>query len=219
MTRVKICGLTTESDLELVVGAGVDAVGIIVDVPVETPREVSVDRAAELADAVPPFAASVLVTMPDTVDRTVHVADAVEPDVLQLHGEFGVDELADIRERTGRSLVLAVDADEASNAGRYDGTVDAFLVDTPAEDGGGGTGRTHDWGRTKSVAANLESPVILAGGLTPENVDAAVDAVDPFAVDVASGVEAEGGIKDGDAVRSFVEHAKHSYGTEASPQP
>ncbi len=145
MTRVKICGLTTESDLELVVGAGVDAVGIIVDVPVETPRRYrSIARPNWPMPS--PFATSVLVTMPDTVDRTVHVADAVEPDVLQLHGEFGVDELADIRERTGRSLVLAVDADEASNARRYDGTVDAFLVDTPAEDGGGGTGRTHDWG-------------------------------------------------------------------------
>ncbi|MEY7849425.1 phosphoribosylanthranilate isomerase [Natrarchaeobius sp. A-rgal3] len=217
MTRVKICGLTNEGDLETAVDAGADAVGVITDVPVETPREVSVDRATELLETVPPFATSVLVTMPESADHAAELVDAIGPNVLQIHGEFAVDELVDLRERIDRGLVLAVDATGASEATQYDDVVDAFLVDTPAEDGGGGTGRTHDWSRTQTATAALESPVVLAGGLTPENVDAAIDAADPFAVDVASGVEAEGGIKDADAVRSFVERAKNAHRAEVSP--
>jgi phosphoribosylanthranilate isomerase len=82
--------------------------------------------------------------------------------------------------------------------------VDALLGDSVGEDGGGGTGRTHDWDATREFAESVEAPVVLAGGLTPENVGRAVDAVDPFAVDVASGVEAAPGEKDHAAVREFV---------------
>ena len=218
MTRVKVCGLTTESDLAAAVDAGADAVGVICDVPVDTPREVSVERAAELADSTPPFVTSVLVTMADDLADAVDLVDAVEPDALQLHGDTSPDALASLRADVDADLLLAVDADDVTSAEAYDDVVDGLIVDTAGEDGGGGTGLTHDWDRTRDAAADLESPVILAGGLTPANVADAVRTVEPFAVDVASGVEQRGGVKDVDAVRSFVERATTAT-QRAEPEP
>ncbi|ELY67267.1 phosphoribosylanthranilate isomerase [Natrinema versiforme] len=208
MTRVKVCGLTTEADLEAAIDAGADAVGIICDVSVDTPREVSVERAATLAAATPPFVTSVLVTMPESPEAAIELAEEIEPDALQIHSDMRVGDLAYLRAKLETDLLLAVDADDATTAETYDDIVDALIVDTPGDDGGGGTGRTHDWDQTRMAAADLESPLVLAGGLTPDNVGDAVRTVDPFAVDVASGVEKRGGVKDADAVRSFVDRAK-----------
>lgn len=208
MTRVKICGLTREADLETAVAAGADAVGVVSEVPVETPREVSRERATELFEAVPPFVTGVLVTMPDDVDEAVELVEAVEPDAVQVHGGLRPAELEHLRERTAADVLFAVDADDVEATTAYDGVVDGLLVDSADEDGGGGTGETHDWERTRAATADLESPVILAGGLGPSNVRGAVRTVEPFGVDVASGVESAGGVKDGDAVRSFVDRAK-----------
>ncbi|MDQ2051351.1 phosphoribosylanthranilate isomerase [Natronolimnohabitans sp. A-GB9] len=208
MTRVKICGLTTVDDLETAVEAGADALGIICDVSVDTPREVTVERARELAAATPPFVTTVLVTMGDDLERAGELAETVGPDAVQLHTDAEPSDLASLRSEIDPQLLLAIGADGVARADRYDDAVDALLVDTPTEDGGGGTGETHDWERTRSVVADLESPVVLAGGLTPDNVADAVRTVEPFAVDVASGVEASGGVKDPEAVRSFVDHAK-----------
>ncbi|RQG91400.1 phosphoribosylanthranilate isomerase [Natrarchaeobius halalkaliphilus] len=217
MTRVKICGLTGRNDLETVVDAGADAVGVIVDVPVNTPREITADRAADLVATAPPFVTTVLVTMDRGLEHAADLVERVEPDVLQLHADPETIDIAAVTDCVDSQLVLAVDTDDVSSAQRHDGDVDAFLVDTPAEDGGGGTGRTHDWNRTRTAIADLESPVILAGGLTPANVAEAVRAADPFAVDVASGVEADGGVKDPNAVRSFVECARRAHGAEPTP--
>lgn len=206
-TRVKVCGLTNEDDLETAVDAGADAVGTICDVPVDTPREVDRDRAQELVAATPPFVTSVLVTMPTDVSETIDLVETVEPDALQLHGTVEPDALETIRSSVDPTLLLAVDADDLATAERYDEAVDGFVVDTTDEEGAGGTGETHDWDLTRAAGKRLESPVILAGGLTPENVADAIETVDPFAVDVASGVEREGGVKDPDAVTAFVERA------------
>lgn len=207
MSRAKICGLTTESDLETAVDAGADAVGIVCDVTVETPREVSLERARTLAAATPPFVTSVLVTMATAPTRTNELVAEIEPDAVQLHGDVSRDDLSTLRDDLEADLLLAVAADDVAAAENYDDLVDGFVVDSVDDEGGGGTGETHDWERTQAATADLESPVILAGGLEPGNVVGAIRTVDPFAVDVASGVEAEGGIKDHDAVRTFVERA------------
>jgi phosphoribosylanthranilate isomerase len=206
MTRVKICGLTREADLDAVVDAGADAVGVTAAVTVDTPREVPVERASELVAAVPPFVTGVLVTMPESVERAVDIVETVAPDAVQLHGTLGPDAIAAVRERVPAKVVAAVDA-EADDAPAYAEAADALLVDSVDEQGGGGTGETHDWERTRDIVADLAVPVVLAGGLTPENVAEAVETVGPFAVDVASGVESEGGVKDHEQVRQFVERA------------
>ncbi|MFC7079571.1 phosphoribosylanthranilate isomerase [Halorussus caseinilyticus] len=214
MTRVKICGLTCDEDLRVAVEAGADAVGLLVDVPVDSPREIDPERAAELADAAPPFVTTVLVTMPATPERTVELARTVEPDAVQIHGEVGAGDLAYLTASVQAQVLKVVDAADPEQARRYDELADGLLVDSVDDDGAGGTGRTHDWERTAELAAELDSPVVLAGGLTPDNVDAAVRAVEPFAVDVASGVEdaaaAGDGRKDPEAVAEFVANAKRS---------
>jgi len=204
MTRVKICGLTRGDDLDAAVAAGADAVGLIAGVTVETPREISLGRAAELAAAVPPLVTTVLVTMPDDAATARERIEQVRPDAIQLHGTDPetVAGLADVPAK----VVAAVDPTDPDLDACAD-AADALLVDSLTDEGGGGTGETHDWERTRELVAKLDVPVVLAGGLTPENVATAVETVDPFAVDVASGVEREGGIKDHDAVRQFVERA------------
>jgi len=204
MTRTKICGLTRETDLDAVVAAGADAVGVTAAVTVDTPREVAIGRAADLVDAVPPFVTSVLVTMPETVARAVELAETVAPDAIQLHGALGPEEMAAVGDAVSAKVIAAVDA-EAADIADYAASTDALLVDSVDEQGGGGTGETHDWARTRDIVADLATPVVLAGGLTPENVAEAIETVDPFAVDVASGVESAGGVKDHERVRAFVE--------------
>ncbi|MCD2200283.1 phosphoribosylanthranilate isomerase [Halobacterium sp. KA-4] len=214
MTRAKICGLTNERDRRAAVDAGADALGFIVDVPVDTPREVSVERAADLVAAAPPFVTTVLVTMPESPERAVELVDRVNPDAVQLHGDGPVSDVAYVAANTSAAVLKTVDSADPEGA-RYDDVADALLVDSVDEEGAGGTGRTHDWDATREFADSVDSPVVLAGGLTPENVAEAVATVEPFAVDVASGVERTGGEKDHDAVRRFVANATGQREVEA----
>jgi phosphoribosylanthranilate isomerase len=202
MTRVKVCGITREADRDAAVEAGVDAVGFVVDVPVDTPREISPRRARNLVDGVPPFVATVLVTMPAAVEEAVSLQETVGADAVQVHGGLSPSLVGGLRERVDAAVLTAVgpDADLAA----YGAVSDALVVDSVDEDGGGGTGETHDWTATRGAVERLDRPVVLAGGLTPDNVAAAVGTVGPYGVDTASGVERAGGDKDHDAVRAFV---------------
>lgn len=215
MTRVKVCGITCEADLRVAVEAGADAVGLLVDVPVDSPREIDARTAARLAEATPPFVTTVLVTMPEGPEDAVTLAETVEPDAVQIHGDLGAGDLAYMTASVEPQVLKTVAAANPERAREYDEVADALLVDSVDEEGAGGTGRTHDWSHTAEVTADLDSPVVLAGGLTPENVGDAVRTVEPFAVDVASGVESEnvaesGGRKDSEAVTTFVEKAKQA---------
>jgi len=216
VARAKICGSVHEADVAAAVDAGADAVGVIADVPVDTPREVDAERARELLDAVPPLVTGVLVTMPETPEDAIDLVEAIAPDAVQLHGDLSPAEASAVVDGVSIPVIKAVDADEPERCAAYDGVVDALLVDSVDAEGGGGTGDTHDWERTREAIADVESPVLLAGGLTPENVAEAVATVDPFGVDVASGVEridlpdGADGRKDADAVRQFVANATAS---------
>ncbi|MFC7234340.1 phosphoribosylanthranilate isomerase [Halosegnis marinus] len=203
MARAKVCGLTSEADVRAAVEAGADAVGFIVDVDVDTPREVTPATAERLVETVPPFVTATIVTMPDSAAEAVTLAELVGADAIQTHG-LPPEDVAVLVANFYGPVVPAVPTDGVAD---YAGVGHALLVDTPSEAGGGGTGETHDWAATREATADLDRPVILAGGLTPDNVADAVAAVDPYAVDVASGVESEGGVKDHDAVRAFVRNA------------
>ncbi len=206
MTRVKICGVTNAPDRDAAVAAGADAVGVIVDVPVDTPREVDADQAADLLAGLPPFVSGVLVTMQPAVQPVVDLQERVGADAIQVHDGLDPAGVGALRERVDASVVAVVDA-TASDVADYADAADALLVDSVDEDGGGGTGRTHDWDRTRDLVADLDVPVVLAGGLTPDNVGEAVRTVQPYAVDTASGVESSGGEKDHGAVERFVRKA------------
>ena len=207
MARVKICGLTRGADVRAAVDAGADAVGVIADIPVDSPREVDPAAAAELLAAVPPFVTATLVAMPESAERAVELARTTAPDAIQLHGEWTPDELRFVRAETACKLLITIDADEPARAESFDGVADALVVDSTDESGAGGTGETHDWTATGTLATRLTTPVVLAGGLTPENVAEAVQTAEPFAVDVSSGVELTPGHKDHNAVARFVANA------------
>jgi len=205
--RVKICGITTPEDRDVAVAAGADAVGLIAGVTVDTPREITVETARDLAAGVPPLVTAVLVTMPGDAATARERVERVRPDAVQVHG-LDPDEVAALADAPA-SVVAAVDAEsDPDTLAAHAAAADALLVDSVDEQGGGGTGETHDWERTHERVADLDVPVILAGGLTPANVADAAATVEPFGVDVATGVEREGGRKDHDAVRQFVRNAR-----------
>ena len=200
-TRVKLCGMQGIDDVTTAVEAGADAIGVISQVSVDSPREVDTDVAARIIDHTPPFVTSVLVTMPKNLEEARTIMDALAPDAIQIHGDLP----ADVAESLARdyTVIRAFDVTERDAILAHDGIVDALLIDSTDERGGGGTGRTHDWDRTRRYVEALESPVILAGGLSPENVEDAIEEVRPYAVDVASGIEGPHG-KDTRAMNRFV---------------
>ncbi|MFC7156662.1 phosphoribosylanthranilate isomerase [Halomarina halobia] len=202
MTRVKLCGITTPGDRDAAVAAGADAVGVISDVSVDTHREVAPEAAAELVAGTPGTVTSTLVTMPDSPEAAAELVGRVRPDEVQVHG-MSAEGVAALARAVDVPVVAAVGADDP-DATAYARAASALLVDTPSADGGGGTGETHDWTRTRAVVESVDAPVVLAGGLTPENVAEAVETVRPFGVDAASGVERPNGEKDRAAMRTFV---------------
>lgn len=208
-TRVKICGLTRATDTAAAVEAGADAVGFITGVPVDTPREITAEEARDLVATVPPFVTSVVVTMPETPADALDLSEQTGADAIQIHGTLSPGEIEALQKRVDIPVIAAVDVDDPEIEA-YATVADAVLVDSTDEDGGGGTGQTHDWTESREIRAAIETPLILAGGLTPENVSEAVATVDPFGVDTASGVETSGGRKDHDAVRQFATRAQRA---------
>lgn len=200
-TRVKICGLTRTSDVAAAIRSGADAVGFVF-VPA-SPRFVEVSAAALLCRSVPAFVARVGLFMDQNAAAVWSVIESVPLSMLQFHG----NESAAYCRQFGRPYIKAVSkATTESVAAAEQVFTDAagILADSHVPGGMGGTGKMLDWGHLRPV----ELPLILAGGLNPGNVAAAVRIVRPWAVDVSSGVETAPGIKDAAAMNRFIEEAK-----------
>lgn len=211
--KVKICGIKTEHDLKVAIKAGADAVGFITDVPVDSPRKITLAEASRLISKVPVFVSSVLVIMPENAQQAVRMIRAARPAAVQIHNALPLSELVLIRE-TGVKLIKTIpvtknaDAEMLINqAKELSGVADAILLDTALDGKTGGTGMPHNWEVSSKFVLNAEMPVILAGGLKPENVKEAVNCVRPHAVDTASGVET-GGKKDETKVLDFMKNAR-----------
>jgi phosphoribosylanthranilate isomerase len=197
-TRIKICGITREADLESAARRGADAVGLVFYKP--SPRAVALERAADLAAAAPPFV-SVVALFVNPEPAAVHaVLERVRPDLLQFHGDespefcesFGAPYIKAARVRPELDLLQYAKDYQCARALLLDAHVEAY----------GGSGTTFDW---RMVPRGLPLPVILSGGLTPENVVDAVRWVRPWAVDVSSGVESSKGLKDDGKIAAFCE--------------
>ncbi len=209
--RVKICGITQKEDLAVAVDAGADAVGFLVGVPA-SPRNLTLERAKMLLDLVPVFVDSVVVTAPETIEDIVEICETLKPSVIQIHGKKKFV-ASQVREKVKKpwlvkTVYVKPDILKEQNIEELK-QFDAVLLDSFTKNQYGGTGKTHDWTVSKQIKeAVAPVPVILAGGLKPENVKEAILAVKPYAVDVASGVEASAGIKDHNKIHAFVENAK-----------
>jgi len=207
MMRVKICGLTREVDVSFAVLAGADALGFIVGFP-SSPRNLTLEKAIELAKTVPPFIDTVLVTTGETV-RSEPSLKGGRFDALQLYGD--VADPDDIRRTTGARLIraFAVKSDDVAGAKEALKGFDALLTDTYVEGQSGGTGVPANWAVCRSIRFGIvPTRLILSGGLNAMNVTAAIKMVKPFAVDASSGVESAPGVKDPGKVMEFVKKAK-----------
>lgn len=196
--KVKICGIKSERDLAIAVNAGADAVGFITEVPVDSPRKITLSEASGLIARVPLFVTSVLVIMPESADEAINMIHAAKPVAVQIHNSLPFEELEKIRE-TGVKLIKTISVSAHADTDMLidlvkdlSGIADAVLLDTVLDGKTGGTGVTHNWELSSKVVLNSGLPVILAGGLNPQNVRAAVQCVRPHAVDTASGVETDG---------------------------
>jgi phosphoribosylanthranilate isomerase len=200
--RVKICGITRHEDLRAACEAGADALGFVFYA--NSPRNLTIERAAALVAWMPPFIQSVGLFVNADPDFVRAVLKAVPLDLLQFHG----DELPDVCRTFGRPYFKAVQVRAGVNLVKYAADfsdarallLDAFVPGVP-----GGTGERFDW---SLIPAGLSKPVVLSGGLTPDNVAEAVCTVHPWAVDVSSGVESAPGIKDATKVVAFVRNAR-----------
>lgn len=201
MVRVKICGITTVDDALMAVAAGADALGFVFHSL--SPRNIGVEAAAAIIREVPPFVQTVGLFVNVPIGYVNDTVEATGLDVVQLHG----DETPEYCRLVGRRVVKAFrikDIDSLEPIRRY--SVAGFLLDAWSPKAYGGTGMTFNWDIAK--VAEQYGPIILAGGLTPENVAQAVETVSPFAVDVSSGVESVPGKKDPEKVLAFIRHAQ-----------
>jgi phosphoribosylanthranilate isomerase len=202
-TRIKFCGLTRAADVSAAVELGVDAVGFVM-VPA-SPRWIAPAAASKLRRSLPPFVTAVALLKDADPAFVQEVIDTLKPDLLQFHGS----EDAGYCESFGVPYIKAVSMDGKVSltalAKRY-ASAQGLLLDSHAPSGMGGTGKTFDWGRiTRSP-----KPLVLAGGLNPDNVAKAVKQVQPYTVDVSSGIERKPGIKDASKMRAFVDAVKRA---------
>ena len=214
MTKIKFCGITRLDDAELAVGAGAWAIGLIFWP--HSPRRVELGAAAEIAAAVKRRAEVAGVFVNATLDHVAQTADGVGLTMLQFHGDEGPAYCAEAARRTGAKVIKAArvrsGADVQALASFH---TDYHLLDSYTAGVPGGTGETFSWDIARAHRSRV--PVILSGGLTPDNVADAIAAVHPYAVDVASGVELSPGRKDPDKLRAFAAAVRSTTLAPASP--
>jgi phosphoribosylanthranilate isomerase len=209
--KIKFCGITREQDAELAVSLDAWAVGMIMWP--HSPRAVPLDRAAGLAASLKRRAEIVGVFVNPTLDEVTSTADAVGLTIVQLHGDEGPSFCTEVARRTGCKVIKAARVQSLADIQALSAYhTDFHLYDSYKAGVPGGTGETFAWelaaGRGHVAPPRRKGqrvPLILSGGLTPENVAEAIGVVRPYAVDVASGVESAPGYKDGERMRAFAE--------------
>ena len=205
ITAIKICGLTSVENALEVAESGVSAIGLVF-YP-ESPRNVSLDIAKNIVDSLPPFVSAVGLFVNPSLEEVVRTLESVDLHVLQFHGEENADFCSKFRKPYLKAINVSAGVDLVEYAKAYEGA-SGLLLDTFSEKVRGGTGETFDW---DLVPTELDVPIVLAGGLRPDNVAAAIDRVRPWAVDVSSGVEGtQKGVKDPALVRDFIDEVKNA---------
>lgn len=198
MTRIKCCGMTRVDDALLAARLGADAIGMVFTA--RSKRTVTLAQAQQIVGALPPFVSTVALFMDDEATLVRQVVEALQPGFLQFHGDEDDAWCAQF----GRPFLKAIAMGEGSGALsrlRDHPRAAGLLLDGHGAGEAGGSGKAFDW---SLLPAGLAQPVILAGGLNPHNVAQAIRAVRPWAVDVASGIESEPGIKDPHKLAAFV---------------
>ena len=203
-TRAKICGITRIQDINSVVHAGADAIGLVFYPP--SPRHVNIEQAQGLLQNIPAYVQVVGLFVNATTDEIAAVLKQVPLDILQFHGDESPEQCQAIAQQVGRRWYKAIqvkpDLDVATEIQRYQTAgASAVLLDAWHPDLKGGTGHSFDW----STFPQLDIPLILAGGLNPDNIEQAIHTTQAYAVDVSGGVESAKGIKDQQLIERFMQ--------------
>ncbi len=196
-TRIKICGIINEQDAQLVAQCGADAIGLVFHEP--SPRFIDLQKARIIRHSLPAFITVTALFLNEEPGWIKEVIDRVDPDCLQFHGT----ETPDACEQWQKPYIKAIpmgSVDDASGYANLYASAQGFLMDSNVAGRQGGSGDTFDWSK---IPSTFHHPLILAGGLTPQNVAEAVTQVKPWAVDVSSGVEQQKGIKDATLIKAF----------------
>lgn len=226
MTRVKICGLMNEEDVELCANAGVHAVGFVVDFPVSVPWNLTRAQARKLIDKVPPFVSSCVVTG-GPVETILAIAKATRPNIIQLHYQETLQEVKELAHRLNLLGIKTIKALRINNNGKCafeipdpavaaralaETEIAALLVDSYTDSRPGGTGVAVDLSTFNTIRKEITLPVILAGGLNPANISQIVHDAKLYAVDVLTGVEDRFGRKNPEKVYRFMQRMKLARG-------
>ncbi|WP_087974445.1 phosphoribosylanthranilate isomerase [Oceanobacillus rekensis] len=198
---VKICGITSKEAAHAAVKSGADFIGFVF---AHSKREISPADAASISQYIPASVKKVGVFVNETIENMMQIAEVVGLDVIQLHG----DEPAEVAEQLPYEIIKACPAEKEAIENLKQYPCDYCLLDTPSKKSRGGNGTVFDWNLLDSLQLDY-SKVILAGGLTPENVKDGIEKVNPVAVDVSSGVET-GGQKDVNKIKQFITNAKQT---------
>lgn len=203
--KVKICGITNRDDALAACDAGADALGFNFAAEARARnRYIEPDEARQIIEELPPFVSSVAVCVNESLERMHGFLEWI--DFVQLHGEEPAEQCALLGRRAIKAFRLSPDF-EADKVLDY--AAAAYVVDAYVAGSRGGTGKTCDWEQAAALT-KLSPRIILAGGLTPENVAEAIRAVGPYGVDTAGGVESEPGKKDHGRIREFIHNVRSS---------
>jgi len=197
-TRVKVCGITRVEDAKAAVDAGADAIGLVFYEP--SPRYVRIQQAREIAASVPAFVSVVALFVNADAEYVQDVLNSVRIDLLQFHGDEENDFCSQFQRPFIKAQRVRETSDVVASCVRFPDAL-AILLDSYKPGVPGGTGESFDW---SLIPKSQTKPLILAGGLTPENVAPAIKQVQPFAVDVSGGVEQSKGIKDPAKIDAFL---------------
>lgn len=190
--RVKICGITNKNDAVFAETSGADAVGVVISE--ESKRNITPDKAKEIFSGLGPFVSTIIVTHTKSEEEMKKIAE-VNPSAIQVSSDVTVPD-------SYRGKIIRVVSEKAHNKENLPKDCDALIIDSSH-----GEGRGFSMDFAEEVIKNSEIPVILAGGLSPENVGDAIRKLSPYAVDVCSGVESEPGIKDRFLILDFLKAA------------
>ena len=200
--RVKICGITRVEDALAAAAAGADAIGLVFYA--KSPRAVDIEQARAILAALPPFVTSVGLFVDAERSELERILASVPLDLLQFHGDESVQQCEAFGRPYIKALRVKAGDDIAAQVARYP-SAQGILLDAYVEGVPGGTGEAFDW---SLIPQTLSKPLILAGGLRPDNVAEAVSRVRPYAVDVSGWVEASKGVKDVEKVGAFIRAAR-----------
>lgn len=204
MTRIKCCGMTRAEDAVLAAQLGADAIGMVFTA--RSKRRVTLEQARAIAAAVPPFVTVVALFMDDEATLVQGVIEAVQPDLLQFHGQEPDNWCAQFGRRFLKAIAMGEGKVALHRLRRYP-SASGLLLDGHGLGEAGGSGKAFDW---SLMPRDLAQPLILAGGLTPGNVAEAIRIARPWAVDVASGIESAPGVKDPRKLADFIHAVRNA---------